>query len=96
MDNHILQFNLFSDGVLTINLTKCKNCKEKLCIMACRREGKPGILELDEEGIPRLNITREAAAAGGCVECLGCEFECGLHGKKAIDIKLNMKTVDSY
>ena len=94
MDNRRLQFGLFSGGTLTVDLTKCATCKEKLCVVACGRQGKPSILELDHEGKPRLNITMEAAAAGGCVECLGCEFECSLHGEKAIRIKLNMKTLN--
>jgi hypothetical protein len=40
----------------------------------------PKILSL-ENGVPVLNITREEARRGDCIECLACEVECHFRGR---------------
>ena len=63
-------------GAVTLNHALCATCASKVCIEACARR----ILSLNAEGLPVLNITPEEAKKGRCVECLGCEVDCMLHG----------------
>jgi len=63
-------------GTVTLNHALCATCASKVCIEACARR----ILSLNAEGLPVLNITPEEAKKGRCVECLGCEVDCLLHG----------------
>ncbi len=53
----------------------CLTCASKACVGSC----VPQILKL-VDGVPELAITREAAQAGKCIECLACEVECREHG----------------
>ena len=62
-------------GRVTFDHAACLDCASKACIETC----VPGILSL-EEGRPVLNITREEARRGKCIECLACEVECHAHG----------------
>jgi succinyl-CoA synthetase beta subunit len=71
-------------GEITIDHAKCAGCEAKVCIEAC----KPGILSLNEEGNPILNISFDEARRGKCTECLACEAECWFAGKNAVRIDL--------
>ena len=43
-----------------------------------------------------LNITREQAQKGRCIECLACELTAFEQGCQAIRIELPMPTKDGY
>ncbi|NWG18177.1 MAG: hypothetical protein HXY41_16260 [Chloroflexi bacterium] len=68
---------------MTFDHAVCRACETKACIESC----VPGILSL-EDGAPVLNISREDAGRGGCIECLACEVECFLRGKGGGFIRL--------
>jgi hypothetical protein len=69
-------FETVTGGTVTFDHAVCATCENKVCVTECARE----ILALNEEGLPVLNITREEARKGRCVECLACEVECLFHG----------------
>lgn len=91
---NLLEFELFSGGKVTIDLGMCANCKSKACVGICNAPKMGGILELKEEK-PFLKISLEEAKRGGCIECLGCELNCQLYGKKAIRITLATPELDA-
>jgi NAD-dependent dihydropyrimidine dehydrogenase PreA subunit len=91
----LLEFELFSGGKIIINLEKCENCESKACIAMCNAPKMGGILEL-KEGRPSLKVSPEEARKGGCIECLGCELNCQLYGKNAIEIRLPMHELDTH
>lgn len=62
-------------GTVAFYHPTCLECTTKACVEAC----VPRILTL-VSGRPELAISREAARAGKCIECLACEVECGEHG----------------
>jgi len=70
------RFATITGGTVTLDHAVCATCESKVCIKACARQ----ILSLNDEGCPVLNITREEAARGRCVECLACEVDCLLYG----------------
>jgi hypothetical protein len=51
----------------------------------------PGILSLNDEGLPVLNISANEAARGKCTECLACDIECYYEGNKGGYIALPIK-----
>ncbi len=63
-------------GTVTYDHAVCDTCESKICVKECVRQ----ILEL-ENGRPVLNISREDAKRGRCIECLACEVECHFLGK---------------
>jgi succinyl-CoA synthetase beta subunit len=69
-------FRTVTNGTVTYDHAVCATCKTKVCVEECARQ----ILSLNDEGLPVLNITREAAKGGQCVECLACEVACLLGG----------------
>ncbi len=69
-------FETVTGGTVTFDHAICATCESKICIQECARQ----ILSLNEEGLPVLNISREEAARGRCVECLACEVDCLLYG----------------
>ena len=69
-------FETVTGGTVTFDHAVCAMCESKICVTECARE----ILSLNEAGLPELNITREEAKKGRCVECLACEVECLFHG----------------
>lgn len=69
-------FETVTGGTVTYDHAICATCESKVCIEACARK----ILTLNDEGLPVLNITPEAAKKGQCVECLACEVDCLLYG----------------
>jgi ferredoxin-like protein FixX len=62
-------------GTVTYDHAICATCESKVCVEACVRQ----ILKL-EDGKPVLNISREDAKGGRCIECLACEVECHFAG----------------
>lgn len=82
-----LSDNLFSFATLTGEITfdhdQCLKCESKSCITACAVE----ILSLEKDK-PVLNISKDDARKGKCIECLACELECYFHGNKGCRIDL--------
>ncbi len=70
------RFETITDGTVTYDHAVCVDCETKACVEAC----VPQILELNDDGAPVLNISREEAKRGGCIECLACEVDCFLYG----------------
>jgi succinyl-CoA synthetase beta subunit len=77
-------FETITGGTVTFDHAVCATCESKVCVEECARQ----ILSLNDEGLPILNITREEAKKGRCVECLACEVECLLHGAGGGHIEL--------
>jgi succinyl-CoA synthetase beta subunit len=69
-------FETVTSGTVTFDHAVCATCESKVCVQECARQ----ILELNDEGLPVLNITPEEARTGRCVECLACEVECLFQG----------------
>ncbi|MGD9099267.1 MAG: acetate--CoA ligase family protein [Anaerolineae bacterium] len=70
------RFETVTGGTVTLDHALCAACENKVCVTECAR----GILALNDEGLPVLNITPEEAKKGRCVECLACEVECLFQG----------------
>ncbi len=73
---NVYTFKTVTKGTVTYDHAICADCETKVCVEAC----VPQILTLNEDGAPMLNISREAAKKGGCIECLACEVDCFLYG----------------
>jgi ferredoxin len=71
-------------GRLCIQHDRCKRCKSKPCVEACKAE----ILKFDSTGCPILAIGVEEAKKGKCTECLACELECEFQGNQGIIVDL--------
>ena len=85
-----LQFNVFSGGTVTIDYSRCANCKSKICIEVCQTVGNGNILELNQDGQPVLKVEQELVARGACVEDMGCLLACQIQGEDAIIFDLDM------
>ncbi len=72
-------------GTITFDHDVCRDCESKACITEC----VPQILSA-KDGLPVLNITREEAARGRCIECLACEVECWYQGRGGARIDLHV------
>lgn len=82
-------FETVTGGTITYDHAVCRDCQSKICIQTCA----PGILSLEGD-VPVLNISRENAKKGGCVECLACEVECYFHGAGGGRITLPIHGLD--
>jgi len=82
-------FETVTGGTITLDHAICRDCESKACISAC----VPQILSLEGE-VPVLNITRDEARKGGCIECLGCEVNCYFHGRGGGHIHLPIQGLD--
>lgn len=82
-------FETVTHGTITYDHARCLTCESKACVESC----VPKILSLDGE-VPVLNITREEAKRGGCIECLACEVECYFRGNKGALITLPIPGLD--
>lgn len=76
-------FETVTHGTITYDHAVCRDCATKACVESC----VPKILSL-ENGVPVLNISREEAKRGGCIECLACEVECHFRGSGGGYIRL--------
>ncbi len=86
----LYQFQTVTGGTVTLDHSVCAACENKVCIRECARQ----ILTLDEEGLPVLNISKEEAAKGRCVECLACEVDCFFQGAGGGHIELPIPGLD--
>lgn len=78
-------------GSITFDHAVCRTCKSKACIHTC----VPQILK-EENGVAVLNITREEAKSGKCIECLACEVECKIGGAGGGQVYLPIAGLDEY
>lgn len=83
------RFETVTGGTVTYDHALCRDCPTKVCITTC----VPQILALDGE-VPVLNISREEARRGGCIECLACEVECYFEGNRGGYIDLPIPGLD--
>lgn len=90
-----LEFTVRSGGTVTIDLERCTSCESKVCLAVCAIQGGPLILD-QQRGVPGLRWSLAEIERGGCVECLGCELDCTLHGKQAVTIVLPLPRLDEY
>jgi hypothetical protein len=90
-----LEFRIRSGGTITLDLARCIECETKVCLQVCQVQGGP--LVLDEVlGVPSLQWSTAEVERGGCVECLGCELDCTIYGRKAVTIVLPLSGLDEY
>lgn len=83
-------FETVTGGTITFDHALCAMCASKVCVEECARE----ILSLNVDGLPVLNITREEAKKGRCVECLACEVDCLFHGVSGGRVELPIPGLD--
>jgi succinyl-CoA synthetase beta subunit len=83
-------FETVTGGTVTFDHAVCATCESKVCVKECAR----GILSLDDEDLPVLNITPEEAKKGRCVECLACEVDCLLYGAGGGHVHLPIPGLD--
>ena len=95
MRREMLAFQVRSGGTISIDLQQCDVCETHACLDVCREQGGPLVLD-EERGLPALRWSLEETERGGCVECLGCELACELHGRGAVTITLPLESFDAY
>jgi succinyl-CoA synthetase beta subunit len=78
-------------GTVTFDHAVCATCESKVCVETCVRQ----ILKL-EDGKPVLNISREDAKRGRCIECLACEVECHFAGAGGGFVHLPTPGLEEY
>jgi len=78
-------------GTVTYDHAVCATCESKVCVKTCVRQ----ILKL-EDGKPVLNISREDAKRGRCIECLACEVECHFEGAGGGFVHLPTPGLEEY
>ncbi|MGD9049333.1 MAG: acetate--CoA ligase family protein [Anaerolineae bacterium] len=88
----LYQFETVTGGTITYDHSICATCESKICVQECARQ----ILSLNDRGLPELNITREEARKGRCVECLACEVDCRFKGAGGGQIVLPIPGLDEY
>ena len=88
----LYQFETVTGGTITYDHSICLNCSTKVCVKECARQ----ILSLTDEGLPELNISREEAQKGRCVECLACEVDCFFKGAGGGRIVLPIPGLPEY
>lgn len=82
-------FETVTGGTITYDHALCRDCESKACVNTC----VPQILSLEGD-VPVLNITRDEAKRGGCIECLACEVECHFLGNRGGFIRLPIAGLD--
>ncbi len=78
-------------GTVTFDYAICDTCESKVCVKTCVRQ----ILEL-QNGRPVLNVSREDAKRGRCIECLACEVECHFEGAGGGYVDLPIPGLEEY
>jgi ferredoxin-like protein FixX len=91
-EERLYEFETVTGGTVVYDHNLCATCESKICVKECARQ----ILSLNDEGLPELNITREEAQRGRCVECLACEVDCFFHGAGGGRIHLPIPGLDEY
>jgi len=94
-DVKTLRFKVYSGGAVSIDLARCVECPTKACVGVCRTQGGPLVLDA-ERGVPAVHLTPAEIERGACVECLGCELDCSLHGLGALSIDLPLAGFEAY
>lgn len=87
----LYSFETMTGGTVMYDHALCRDCATKVCVRTC----VPQILSLDGE-VPVLNIPREEAQRGGCIECLACEIECAFEGNRGGYVHLPILGLDEY
>ena len=90
-----LEFKVRSGGLVSIALEHCVECATRPCLEVCRVQGGPLVLD-EVRLVPSLRWSLEEIERGGCVECLGCELDCELLGRRAVSVQLPLKGFDEY
>jgi succinyl-CoA synthetase beta subunit len=88
----LYQFETVTGGTVTYDHSVCAECETKVCVQECARQ----ILSLSDAGLPVLNISKEEARKGRCVECLACEVDCFFQGAGGGRIELPIPGLDDY
>jgi len=88
----LYRFETVTGGTVTFDHSVCATCETKVCIQECARQ----ILSSNDEGLPVLNITREEAKRGRCIECLACEVDCFFQGAGGGKIELPIPGLNEY
>ncbi len=88
----LYQFETVTGGTITFDHSVCATCESKVCVQECARQ----ILTLNDKSLPELNITREEAQKGRCIECLACEVDCTFRGAGGGRIELPIPGLDEY
>ncbi len=83
----------FRTGEVSIDHDKCTDCTAYACVKACSLYGS-GILTV-QAGRPVLAVAADEARRL-CVECLACEHDCLLDGRKALTIVLPIWGLDEW
>jgi hypothetical protein len=91
----VLQFKVRSGGTIVIDVDRCLGCETQACVKVCTIQGGPLVLD-GERQVPSLRWSLAEIERGGCVECLGCELDCELYGKRAVHIELPLPGFDAY
>jgi ferredoxin-like protein FixX len=89
---NLYQFETVTGGAITYDHSICATCESKVCVKECARQ----ILALNEDGLPELNVTREEAKKGRCIECLACEVDCAFRGAGGGRIDLPIPGLEEY
>jgi hypothetical protein len=92
---HWLEFAVFSGGTVTIDLARCEACQAMPCLDVCRTQGGPLVRD-PSSGLPTVRVSLAEIKRGVCIECLGCELDCELHGMGALTIELPLAGFDEY
>jgi succinyl-CoA synthetase beta subunit len=91
-ERRLYRFETVTGGTVTYDHGVCAACETKICVSECARQ----ILSLNEKGLPELNISREEAKKGRCVECLACEVDCFFKGAGGGKIALPIPGLEEY
>jgi succinyl-CoA synthetase beta subunit len=84
------EFRTITGGTVTLDHAACRECESKICIDTC----VPEILTIEDD-VPVLNIPKEEARKGGCIECLACQIECYFEGNCGGSILLPIEGLDT-
>lgn len=83
-----LTFGLLSGGTLTIDASRCADCRTQACVKRCVSSTLEPVLKI-ERGRPVLSRSDGRPEKGWCIECMACELDCALYGKSAIKIRFD-------
>lgn len=85
------QIETLGNGIITIDIEKCKHCTSKACAKSCPTK----LIEI-RDGIPAFLVSANEIKRGACLDCLACELDCDLYGHKALKIVYPMPELDRY
>jgi hypothetical protein len=74
-----------------VDESKCKTCKSKACIAACKTYAR-GMLVLKDGVYPVVEGDPKRLGT----ECLACEYECWFRGNRAITIEAPIPGLEEY